>query len=350
MTFLTPIVTQQTKEAEVDRSPLKIAALGVLGALAAFFSVYRFTEFLSSMTGWNALIAGGAITVFFIAILLQAFFVKSAWKLFFIALLEVVAASGVLWDQFYPVPSYTLLAAMAGFLALLFFGMYEGSRFLREALSIRFAFVSRGVFARAVSGFLIFLAAVSYVWFFDLGKFNPENGYRILEASIASAEPVLRVQFPGASLNQTAEAFFRKVAESELRKLPKPQVKGGSADENVDFNILNKQQQELLIQGTAETLRASFERSLGVPIPKKALLKDILFSYMKMKIENFSKQTSYYFGIIVALAVFFTLKGFFMLVGWVIRFFAFVAYKILVMFGFAYIGVETRNREFILLS
>ncbi len=347
---LTPTVTRQSKESEVDKSSPKIVAIALVGSASSFFAVFRFTELLSSLTPMNALYAWLAIAGFLVVALLQTFFIKSAWKLFLICLAEILSAASLLWESFYPVPSVQLAVGTGIFLAFLFFASYEGSRFLSQALSIRFAFVSRGIFARAATAFLVFLAAVSYVWYFDLGKFNPEDGYALMTSGIFSAEPVLHVWFPGASLNQTADVFFRKVAESELRKLPKPSPETGGTETQIDFNILSKQQQELLIQGTAETIRTSFERTLGIPIPKDAFLKDVLYNFFEAKVKSFSDKANDYFGLIVALAVFLILKGFFIAFGWLIRFFAFLVYRFLLLVGFAYVSVETRNREFILLS
>ncbi len=350
MATLEPTVTKQGKESEVDRGLLKIALFGLFGAAASFFTVYLFTVLLSSFTLANVLYALLAVSSFLILAVLQAFFVKSGVKLFAVCLLEALAAGAMFWQQFYPAPSIPLSFGLGVFLVVLFFGAYEGARFLRDALSIRFAFVSRGVFARAATGLFIFLSVVTYVWYFDLGKFNPENEYKLMAAAVSSAEPALRVWFPGASLNQTADEFFRKVAESELRKLSKARIATGGTDAQIDFNILNKQQQEQAIQVAAETLRTSFGAALGAPVSGDMLMKDVFFEFMKVKVAGFSKETRGYFDILVAVMVFFFLKGTFMILGCFIRFIAFVIYKLLLALGFAYVSVETRNREFILLS
>ena len=83
---------------------------------------------------------------------------------------------------------------------------------------------------------------------------------------------------------------------------------------------------------------------------KYQLVKDVLFSLVKQKVENFSEKTRSYFGLIVILIFFSTFKGIFGAFGWFIRFCAFLLYKILLILGFAYISVESRSREFILLS
>lgn len=351
MTATIPTVTQQAKEPETDKSSLKIFVIGLLGTVSVYFATFRFTEFLSFLTPMNAFLAFISVSGFFVIAVLQAFFVKSPWRLLTICVIEVLGAGAFFWKMFFPIPSYPLIAGMILFLGFLYFGAYEGSRFLSQALSIRFSFVSRGILARSVTGFLLFLAAVSYVWYFNLGKFNPNDGYELVAGGIFSGEPILHIWFPGASLDQTAEVFFRKVAEAEYRKIPRPNMMMGSDTyDKIDFNILNKQQQELLIQGTSETLRVSFEKALGIPISKDALLKDVLYSFLTNKIENFSDRTSDYFGIVVASFIFFSLKGIFMSVGWFIRFITFLIYRLLLVFGFAYVSVETRNREFILLS
>lgn len=348
--FQEPRVESQSKEAELDRNNAKILGIGLVGIAASAFSMYAFLRFLSDLSFVNGAIWLGSALVFLAIVVLQTFFVKRFSKLFAMTVFEALAPLAFFVSQLYPFPSIPLLVGTGVFAVLLVFGSHEGWRFIADSLSIRFSFVSRNILAYAATGFLIMLSAVTFVWYFELDRFNPNDGYAIMTNSIISAEPMVRVFFPGASLNDTVETFFRKVAESELRKIPEAKVPENlSQDNKIDFQVLTKQQQERVINESGEALRVTFEKTLG-PLPKTALVKDVLFSVVSEKIKAFSEKTRSYFGIIVAVTVFSILKGFFVLLGPLIRLVAFLVYKLLMVFGFAYVSIETRSREFILLG
>lgn len=348
--FQEPTIEARSKEAEIDKSPTKIALLAVFGVAMSALTTFTFLRLLSAINASNLLLWLGAVLLFFSLAILQVFFVKRASKLMAICAVEVLAASAFFIPQFYPFPSIPLIVGIALFAVLFMVGSYDGWKFVSESLSVRFSFVTRNFLSRALLGFLLFSSAVLYVSYFELGRFNPEDGKILLTSSVISIEPALKVAFPGSSLNESVNQFFRRAAEAELRKIPKTKVPEGlSRDERVDFQILTKQQQERAITEAAGVLHATFEKAIG-SLPKDALLKDALFSVIAERIDAFSEKTKSYFGILVALLFFSLGKAFFAVFGVVIRSIAFLFYKLLFVLGFAYMSVETRNREFIMLS
>lgn len=348
--FQEPVIEQQAKEAEIDKGLFKILVLGFFGVATSFFSVFFFTQLLSAINLQNFILWCFLSLLFFVFVILQTFFIKSIWKLLIICVGEVLVPLLFFWQQLFPTPHFVLIIGAVLFFLFLFEAVREGWLFIADALTIRFSFVSRGILGKVVTGFLIFLSAVTYTWYFDLGRFNPSDGYKLMSESIFSVEPFLKVWYPGAGLNQPVESFFKSVAESELRKIPQKVPSENGETKSVEFSVLTKQQQERIIIETGESLRVSFEKTLGEPLPKTKLVKDILFSLVKQKVESFSEKTRNYFGLIVILIFFSTFKGIFGVFGWFIRFCAFLLYKILLILGFAYVSVESRSREFILLS
>lgn len=348
--FQEPTIEVRSKEAEIDKSPTKIALLAVFGVAASALTTFTFLRLLSAISATNLVVWLLAVLFFFSIAILQVFFVKRISKLLAICAVEVLAASAFFVPQFYPNPSLPLLAGILVFGLLFLAGSYDAWKFVSDALSIRFSFVTRNFLSRALLGFLLFSSAVLYVSYFELNKFNPADGKTLMTSSVVSIEPALKVAFPGSSLNESVDQFFRRAAEAELRKIPKAQIPEGlSRDEKVDFQILTKQQQERAITEAAEALRLTFEKTVG-PLPKEMLLKDALFNVLSERIAAFSEKTKSYFGVLVALLFFSLAKAFFAVFGVFIRFIAFLVYKLLFVLGFAYMSVETRNREFILLK
>jgi hypothetical protein len=347
--FQEPTIESRGKTAEIDQNNLKIIILGILGVGASAASTHFFLRLLSALTLPHFLLWLGCVSLFLIFVVLQALFVKRLSKLFAICALECLAVLPFFISQLYPV-SVPLLVGFALFAVFFVTGVYEGWKFIAESLSLRFSFVSRNILSRVATGLLIFLSVVTYVWYFDLGRFNPEDGKRLVAGGVVSIEPALRVWFPGTSMNDTVESFFRKAAESELRKLPEPQPPQGlTQNERTDFQVLTKQQQERAIAEGGEAMRQSFEKTFG-PLPKTALVKDAFYAIVSGQIQAFSAKTRSYFGLIVALLVFSTFRSLFALFLPFVRLLSFFLYKLLVITGFAYVTVETRNREFIMLS
>lgn len=345
---LEPTIEKQSREPEVDRNNFKLAIIGAFGIASSLAAVYFLLKFLPSLTVVNFLLWIGFTSLFFIFVILQTLFIKSFPKLLLICILEALLPIVFFVSEVFSNPSIIILCGFALFVLFLIAGVYDGWRFLSKSLSIRFSLVSKNVLGKTVTGFLIFASCVTYVWYFELGKFNPEDGQKLISNSMFSIEPALKVFFPGTSMYQTNENFFRKVAESEFRKLSA--IPTSESGNTIDFNILTKQQQEKAISVASDDLRMSFEKMAKIEIPKDSLVKDTLFSFLRDKIENFSDSTKNYFGIIVAFTVFSLFKSLFWTFGWVVRFFAFLFYKLLIILGFAYVSIETRNREFLLLS
>src|SRR3989344_8815574 len=67
----------RTNEAEVDRSLVKIIALGALGVVASAASGFFVARYADAATSANFLFLSGALTALLAVVLLQTFFVKS---------------------------------------------------------------------------------------------------------------------------------------------------------------------------------------------------------------------------------------------------------------------------------
>ncbi|MEK7086759.1 MAG: hypothetical protein AAB935_00685, partial [Patescibacteria group bacterium] len=79
-------------------------------------------------------------------------------------------------------------------------------------------------------------------------------------------------------------------------------------------------------------------------------LNKAIFLGIKNYIKNFPPNFTAVFGIVTALVFFAILKSVAVLFYWLVEIVALIVFKILLISGFAYISIENRSREFILLK
>lgn len=345
----TPVIISQSREAEVDRSILKIILLAVFGIGLNILAAYMFLQFLSDLKASNFLGWLFVFLCFLILVVLETFFIKSFAKLQVIMFLHGIAPLSLLFSQLYPKPSVLILIGGALFAFFLMEGAGRGWKLLTNSLVIKFSQIARNILPKAIVGALVFASILTYVYYFEMGKFTDRLGQSIVYETLSSAEPILKIWFPGASFNQNAQEFLEKIAETELHKMPENVIGGAATSIQIDFNALPPQVRAKIIREAAAQIRISLEKVAG-PLPDGEMVKDIIFSIIKKYVVDFSIKTSWLFGILVVVAVFFTLKGILSLLKWLIILIAFVLFKFLIITGFAYTNLETRSREFVLLS
>lgn len=346
----TPLeITSQSKEAEIDQSPVKIVLLGVFGVGISLLTTSVFREFLASMLPADFLIWIGLTAAFLIVLALEVMFVKSAGRLTLLMVLNGAVPLALFWNELFHRPHIPLLVGGVLFILFLVIGAQRGWRVLAEGTTVRFALAVRSALSKAVTGMLIFLSVVTYVSYFELHQFTPAAAKNLFESSLVYTEPIVRLWFPNASLNAPAAEFFKQVATSEIASIPMSElgaITGGAA---TNFSVLPAAMKERVVGEAAAKLRQAFENTYGA-IRENEPMKDVLFRLAERSIGDISASMGPAFSVSVTVLLFFALRGIFSLALWFILFLAFLVYKFLVVTGFAYIAVESRSREFVMLS
>ncbi len=341
-------IISESHEAEVDRNIWKISLLGflgIMGSFAAFSGFLRLISGLDNVYFWPTVLA---FTFFLIIAILQVFLIKGLGKLSLIAFLEVVAVLAVFPDKIYPVPSIPLL--IGAFVAFIFIieAMKHGRNFVLNGIKLHFFETTRVFLPKIVTGLLIFLSVVLYLNYFEWGKFTEVMGRRLVAGTITASEPVARVIVPGISLDGTVRNLLRSLAAEKLSrtKLKVPGVRAESPE--TDFRSLPKQDQDKFINQATDQLLEVLKKQFVNLNPVQGTAD---FAYdVAVKYLNSFDGSSWILPLAVSLIFFFTVKSIFFILYWFVVLLAFIIFKTLVVFGFAYFNLETRSREFTLLS
>jgi hypothetical protein len=342
-------VISQSKEPEIDRSLLKIIFLGFFTVGFVFLAVYFFSQYL--LLGWLRFFWGtiAAAAAALSLNILNVFFVKSRAKLNLIIFLESLAPLVIFWNKIYPTPSKVLLGGAAVFFVFLLIGASRSAKLLANGLKIQFWFTAKPFLTKAVSGFLIFLSVIFYLYYFQWGKFNDVLGQKFLDVFLVNAEPFLRFQLGNVSFRSSMDDFLKEVAETQLKRIKLTISERSEQNFEGDFANLPPELKKQAIEKASLALKENLEKTFG-PLDSKKEVRIIIYEIIKKYFENLRKQFKLLWDIGIVIIFFFTLKGLAALFNWLIIFIAFVLYKLAIVTGFAYVTLESRSREFILLS
>lgn len=335
-----PVVISQSNEDELDRNFFKIAILAILGIFLSFATVYAFNRFVLTLDYqyvWYLVLA----SAFFLSFLvLNVFFIKSFLILFIVIFLETFAPIALFYKELYSAPSWTLII---GFLLSCYFtvsGARKGINFLSNSLKIKFFAIAKPTLVKSVTGFLIVLTAIVYFNYFENGKLNDKIGEKLLGGVLNPANPMLDIFIKGLSFEQSGKVFFDLIAESQLKKMD-------LGNQQNDFQ--SDKAKQIMIEQTGEELRNVFAGIIGSFDPSNSV-KTIIYKLIKNYLNSIPEGIQPFIGGGTLLLIFITLKGVAMFLYWIVEFIAFVIYKLLIVLGFAYINLQSRSREFIMLS
>lgn len=341
-------VTRESKDAEIDQSVPKLVLLGVVGIGLSILLTKWFLGFLSALTLASFLMWFGAVAAFLVIVGLEVLLVKSAGRLFLIMVLEGLAPLVFFLPELYPHPLMALLVGDAIFFLLLAIGARRAWDVLQKSLVVQFSLATRSVFSKAVTGMLVFLAVATYVSYSVMGQFSASAARTVFDGTLASAEPIVKLWFPNVSFGQAPDAFFGSVARTQLEEIPLSALGQTASDQTVSFKSLPAALQQNLLDQATQKLEAAFESRYGAI--QGATMGDVIFGVVAKEANAVATGIGDTLWVLVAVAAFFVLRGFFTLVLWLVSLITFLAYKFLVITGFAYTAIETRNREFVVLS
>ncbi len=347
---MTPLqIISQSKEAETDRRVWKIVLLGFLGTGASVASVSGFNHLLLGLNPfylWPTIIA---FAFFLILTMLQIFLIKGLEKLSLIAFVESAAPLALFWDKLYPQVSVILVLGAVFIFVFLFAAARRGRSFLENSVKIKFFEISRSFLPKAVMGFLLFAAVLLYLNYFEWGNFNSDMGRRLTTGVLMNSEPIVKIIVPGVSFDLTVRELLRTLAAEQLKNT-RLQIEGVSASSpETDFRALPKRDQEKLITQATDQLQSIMISKFGNVGPNEKIT-DFAYALASKYFSDSLKNSAWILPLAVTLIFFFALKGIFALFYWLFILLAFLVFKLLVLFGFAYFNLETRSREFVLLS
>ncbi|MEK7464381.1 MAG: hypothetical protein AAB617_01235 [Patescibacteria group bacterium] len=344
-----PTIISQSKEAEEDRGWFKITLFALLGILSVYAGSYFFNEFLITAL-YSRFFASVLFFVLFLAfVVLYPFIIKSGVKKGLILLLQAIAALSVFFDRLYPVPNYILLGAGLVLCLFLLSGINRSSQILNNSLSIKFLSATKAGLPKMVTGLLIFLSVLFYLNYFEWGKFTDKLGQNLVVGIIDSSEPVVKFWFSDINFSGSVGTFLDSVALSQLKRLRFDAVKSSQNNFADNFQNLLPAQKAAMEKQVSLGLKTFIENKVG-PLNASAPLKEMVYSLLKKNFNQLPSATKSIFGLLSAFVFFLTLKGFAFLFYWLIEAVAFIIYKFLIITGLAYISLESRSREFVILK
>ncbi|MEK7465344.1 MAG: hypothetical protein AAB631_01045 [Patescibacteria group bacterium] len=334
-----PTVISESREAEADNSLWKLLILLILGGLINVLTTYAFLGFLVQSDYaylWYTLILGG---LFLALVILHAFFIKNRMKLGWILLLECAAPVGLLAGDILKNPSLVFIIGTTVAAGLVIAGGMRGAQALEDTLKIRFFKIAKVVTPKVATGIALFLSAVFYMNYFELGRLNEATAQKILNETLSASTPILHIWFPDTSFDQPVKNFLESSAASQLDKL----------EDTANAGELTASLKTKIMTQVTGQLRTALERYTG-PLTMDAPLKSELYAVLKRQVQKFSVGTQLAVGAGVAFLFFLTLKSMFAIAYWLIWFVAFLLFKFFLTINFAHISLQTRSREFIILS
>jgi hypothetical protein len=343
------IITSQSRESESDTSLWKIAVIGILGAAFSFFSVFYTNLFLSSGDTSYLGVAAAWSFVFFIVVLLAACFVKTPAVLRGMAFIWGVIPVGFLLQYLFPDTSWPLVAGFAGFAIFLMGAVGRGAKILENSVKVRFFDVAKETLPRAVTGLLILVSILIYMNAFEWGTFSPVIGRGLVSQALIVSEPALHIWFPEASFKDSVGVFFKTVAEEQLRSVRPNIIDRSAAGFQTSFTDLPVQERTLMIQEVADQYRVGLEKLAG-PIDASSPMTEAVYQGLVAYVNKLSGDVKLWGGVALTVVFFGMLKTIAALLYWLIEGVAFLLFKFLLMTNFAHVAVESRSREFIVLS
>lgn len=343
-----PVVISESREAEADNKLWKLFLLLILGSLANVLCVFSFLKLLiGAEYGYfgYALAAAG----FFLAFgILQSFFVKSRAKLFGLLILESLVPLALFTKELMTAPSMVLLIGSLISGILVAAGGLRGAKALSETIKVRFFEIAKVTTPKITTGIVLLLSVVMYVTYFEAGMFNEEAAKIVFKRTLSLSEPALQIWAPGTSFSDTLEKFLANSAERELEKLVAGSPSIMVSDTPLNIDSLTPIAKKKIVSEISTQIRLAIERYTG-PLNPTASLGDELYGIAKNYFNKFSDVAKFATGIGVSVLFFFSLKGIFAVLYWIIWLVSFLLFKFFLSVGFAHIGLQTRSREFIVL-
>ncbi len=346
-------IVSESKEIEEDKNWWKIVLIGLFDVGVSVLSFWYLNQFLSVAGFSNFWLL---VLFFFLALvfnILTVFLVKRLWKAVLIGFLEI--AVSIVWyaknfSAEDPNLSRILVLGLAAGFYFLFLGLRRGNKMIENSLKTKFFGTSRRMIPMLSAGFLVPFMVVFGLYFFGWHAGSPAMGRGITDGLIDAIVPFSSIITPGNTVSR-GESMKELLRNFALQKLQSTKIStiDKSQTINVSYNSLPPDYQKQLLDQMTGELEAGLKSKFSYFDSRKSVAD---FAYEAAS-DYFNKLTIVFGSsapVLLVAVLFFIIKGTLVLFYWLIEFIAFVVLKILVVFNFAYPNLETRTREFLLLS
>lgn len=322
---------------------IKIALISFLGVASALLVFYLLNQFLLhlSVSIWLVLFS---VWLFLTVSTLTIFFAGNAKTVAGVFFVQGLMPLVFFYTFLYPKPSLIFIGGV--FLLILFWitGALNSFRDLKNGVTINFFVTTHRLLPKVVLGLLIFVAALSYLYFFQLNNFSEDAARKLFDRSMASAEPLLQIWFPDVTFDMNINTAISKISEVQLKRSQLDLLQQG-----IDINKISLADRQALLNETNAKITRIFENLAGEIRPDQTF-GDTLFNALKTRILALSALAQAFLEVGIIVVLFFVLKALAFLLYIPAQVAAFVLFKALLVLGFAEIGLENTQREVIVLS
>ncbi len=336
------IMKTRKKNLIMNLKAIKISVLAVLTCVFSFLSFYFLNQKLVLESGGSVWPVVVFFVIFIVLTILEAVFIKDSGLLtvlvFIQSALFIPVFIGSL-DKF-----NIILICFAALFLFTFWGTKRAHLRNRESLSVNFFSVAHGLVPKMVSGIFIFIIVLSYFNYVTLGKFDENMGRRVYDKAANFLEPLLQAWVPEGSLDTEISVFLKEAAETQLQR-----SKIALLGEDINIDELSDAQREELINQAILQLEEKIEGITGELEPDMTV-RNFVYNLIKEKIDAIPTAVKKPLAGVNMAIVFFVAKGISFILYPIVEFLAFIIYQILLITGFAYIGLETKQKETVNLS
>ncbi len=346
-----PVIISQSAEDETDKNFLKIIIWGIATILFSLSAIYAFQKFIQTLDVQYVWYSVLAFLGFLPFLILQVFLVKKTAVIAILIFLETLAPIFLFTKYLYPAPKWTLIISWLIFFLFSFMGAKKGMALIENSLKIKFFPVAKVVLKKSATALFIFLSVLVYFNYFELKGFNDDLGMKITNSILNSAKPAVDLFFDGFSFDKTGNEILAVIVEQQLKgiDLKSLNISGVGQGDITSVKNLPPLVKKDLIQGGVEQLKSVAEGAIGILNWDKPAI-EIIYGLIKGYFLRIPENLKPVLNVSTAILVFFTLKGTAFFLYWLVEFIAFVIFKLLIVLGFAYINLQSRSREFIMLS
>ena len=305
---------------EVPLPIVKTLILGAVGIAAATLVSFFLSRASEAADIRSMLFAAGAVLVWLAVLLIQYVTVAASR----VALSVLFLESATLLIFLTKGASLYLLVAAGVVFVFLALGFWRARTDLESVLKIRFWRTGFHAISAAVTGFALFLTI------YGIGLVDVSRLYlpkRMADALLKSAAPVAARFIPNFSPTLSVAEFLRTAA---VKKFP------DATPAELDLVIRN---------ATKE-----IEKALKANVNVNDTISDLIYRAANQGLAKLPESSKPFVLLGLGALIFIAIKGVAFFVNWIVVFMAFLLYQALLVFGFIYIGYETRNKELIVLK
>ena len=308
-------------EVDIDRSVFKIAALSVASVILAGLFAYQFFHLALDADLSAVLIVIGLGVGWLTFVTLQTFLIKSLNIAGGLVFFEVLAVWLMMPQKF---SSLNLLGIII-LLILLVIGFIGGRADINNSLKIRFWRTSRRTVPAAMTGLAI-LITLYLLQSFNLTQFSiPRSAFDFF---LKSSEPLLAFFIPNFSLDAKVDDVLKSFVESRLPPVTPAPV--------VNEAVLG--------------LKKSIREATGINISGEERVGDALYDISIARLLSLPSAVKTLALVALGLLIFLFLKGLALVLNWIIIMLAFLIFQMLLAFNFMHVGIESRNKEIIVVN